>query len=74
MSEPVSTCGQGAINKRLRVGCVSYQAPPCLVFTLSGQAVALTGHTAAQVRPAAISVETRSTFLEKKNINMKDQT
>ena len=57
------TCGHDAVNKGK--GVISYQAPPCPVLTLSRQAVALAGHTAAQERPAVVSVESRSTFLEK---------
>lgn len=64
------TCGHDDVNNGK--GVISYQAPPCPVLTLSRQTVALTGHTAAQERPAVVSVESRSTFLErKKNRNMK---
>lgn len=53
--------------------CGSYQAPPCLVFALISQTVALTGHTATQGRPTAISVVPRETFLKRKTnrINIK---
>lgn len=57
--------------QEVRVKCISYQAPPCPVFTLIGETVALTGNTEGQERTAAIFVVTRLTFLKKKNTNAK---
>lgn len=66
------TFGPAAII-RVKGECVSYQAPPCPLFTFISQTVALTGHTDAQIRPTAISIVTRRTFLEKQSINIKTE-